>query len=287
MKPLLSVIILSFNTKKLLRNCLKSVFSSDNFNERNLEVIVVDNASTDGSAELVAKGFTKAKLIQNSENLGFSAGNNKGIREAKGKYILLLNSDTRLRPDTLCSMIRVIERDKKAGAATCKLILGNGKIDPACHRGIPTPWNTFSYMVGLEKLFPRSRLFGGYHQGWKNYSIFHEVDVISGAFFLIPRKVIEIVGLLDESFFMYGEDIDWCYRIKKAGYRVLFDPRTSAIHYKKQSGRKQDRDRELRKRIHRSFMDTMAQFYMKHYADKYPRPVTWLVRTGIKIKKYL
>lgn len=300
MNTLLSVIILSYNTKEFLKNCLNSVVSSDGFRKDELEIIVVDNASVDGSAEMVSKKFTRVNLIKNCKNIGFSAGNNAGIREAKGKYILLLNSDTKVQPNVLCSMIRIIEQDENIGAATCKLVLENGKLDPASHRGFPTPWNSFFYlMFPMEKLFPRSKLFAGYHQGWKDYSIPHEVDAISGAFFMIPRKVIERVGLLDESFFMYGEDIDWCYRIKQAGYKIIFNPKATTVHYKKQSGRGKlqatsdnpsadgQAAENIRKRTQERFINTMGQFYMKHYADKYPTPVTWLVKTGIFIRKYL
>lgn len=287
-QTLLSVIVLNFNTRELLKNCLEATLLSKGFSRGELEVIVVDNASSDDSVEKAREKFPKVKLIVNKENVGFAAGNNVGIREARGKYILLLNSDTKVESNTLCSMIRIIEQDRKIGAATCKLILGNGRLDPACHRGFPTPWNAFTYFIfPLEKIFPKNKLFGGYHQGWKSYSTLHEVDAISGAFFMIPKKVIEKIGLLDESFFMYGEDLDWCYRIKEAGYKIMFNPAVTTIHYKKQSGRQQDRDRSLRKKTHYSFMDTMAQFYMKHYANKYPKPVTWLVKAGIKIKKFI
>lgn len=285
-KPVVSIIILSFNTKDLLERCLLSVAHSD-IERGSIETIVVDNNSTDGSAELLSTKFTRIKLIKNRENVGFSAGNNIGIRSANGKYILLLNSDVEVEENTISTMVKFMESRKDLGAATCRLELPTGYMDPACHRGFPTPWNSFFYMAGVERLFPRHQVLGGYHQGWKDRTTPHDVDVISGAFFLIPRTVIDKVGLLDERFFMYGEDIDWCYRIKESGYRIVFNPAVKATHYKKQSGRAHHGNTALKRRTHVAFIDTMGQFYMKHYAGKYPLPVTWLVKLGIAVRKAL
>lgn len=298
MKPLLSVIVLSFNTNELLRQCLLSTIASKGFQKGELEVIVVDNCSSDGSAEMVNKDFTLAKLIINRSNVGFAAGNNVGIKAASGKYVLLLNSDTEFLADTLRSMVDFIQTQENIGAATCKILLSNGDIDPACHRGFPTPWSALTYIVGLEKIFPHSATFGGYHQGWKNLTVTHDVDVISGAFFLIPRRIIEKIGLLDEQFFMYGEDIDWCYRIKQAGYRVAYHPSLIVTHRKKQSGRNkkhlefQDQKAgklvdETRRRSRRYFVETMEQFYLKHYRHQYPSLLTITVLLALRIWKRL
>lgn len=281
----LSVIILSFNTRGLLENCLKAVYNSEKIDLKDIEVIVVDNNSSDGSGEMVKKNFIQVKLIKNKKNIGFSAGNNIGIRQSQGQYVLLLNSDTIVYPQTLISMIRMIEKDGQIGAGTCRLELLDGHLDPACHRGFPTPWNAFCYFVGLEKLFPKSGFFGGYHQGWKNSIEIHEVDVISGAFFLVRREVIDKVGLLDERFFIYGEDIDWCYRIKQAGYKIIFNPRVKALHFKKQSGRAHTSDTFIRKSTRYHFIDTMEQFYLKHYASVYPEIINRLVTSALKIIK--
>jgi GT2 family glycosyltransferase len=189
-------------------------------------------------------------------------------------------------------MVKFADGLPKLGAATCRIELPSGKIDPACHRGFPTPWNALAYIFGLEKLFPKLKIFGGYHQGWKNYSSPHEVDVISGAFFMIPRKVIDKVGLLDESFFMYGEDIDWCFRIKQAGFEIWYNREVKILHYKKQSGRdKKDEGRRtkdegiIKRQAEYHFAHTMEQFYRKHYVDKYPRLVNWVVLLAINIWK--
>lgn len=286
-KPLLSIIIVSYNTKGLLEECLQSVYKSKGIDKKELEVIVVDNNSTDESCEMVGNKFTQVKLIENKENIGFSAGNNIGIKSAKSEYILLLNSDVVVGTGTIRSMVDFMNQNPNVGAATCRVELSNRKLDPACHRGFPTPWNAFSFFLGLEKMFPKGRIFGGYHQTWKDVSEIHEVDVISGAFFLVRKCVIDKVGLLDEQFFMYGEDIDWCYRIRQEGWKIFFNPQVTTLHHKKQSGRGQNRDKDLKKRAHASFIDTMWQFYQKHYAKRYPFFITWLVKAGVTIKRFI
>lgn len=287
MKIKLSVIILNYNTAGLLKSCLAAVLASTGFEGKELEAIVVDNNSSDNSVEMVKNDFPDVKLIGNKKNLGFSAGNNVGIKKAGGKYLLLLNSDTLVEPDALMAILKVMENDQSIGAATCLLQTADGKIDPASHRGFPTPWNALSYFVGLEKLFSKTRLFGGYHQGWKNFKASHEVDCISAAFMMVFDEVIDKVGLLDERFFMYGEDIDWCLRIKKAGFKILFYPGVKTLHLKRQSGREQSRDKDLRKKTQTMFMDSMWQFYEKHYFAKYSLFLNWLVKIVIKIRKFL
>ena len=294
MKPILSVIVLSFNTKDYLHRCLTSIFSSKRIDMKDLEVIVVDNNSSDDSVEMVNKYFTQVKLIKNDKNVGFSAGNNIGIKKSKGKLVLLVNSDVEVNPDTLSKMMEFVNQRPELGAATCRLNLADGRIDPACHRGFPTPWAAFSYLSGLEKSFPRSKTFSGYHQGFKDLSTPHEVDVISGAFFLIPKAVIEKVGLMDEQFFMYGEDIDWCYRINQTGYKIMFNPLAVAVHHKRQSGRARKSEErrgkseeEIKKQTDYYFVHSMEQFYWKHYLGKYPRFVSELIFAVIRVKKRL
>ncbi len=281
----LSIIIVNYNTKELLTQCLKSVLVSK-MAAYSMEIIVVDNSSTDGSAETVKKNFSNVKIIQLSENAGFSAGNNAGVKKAGGAYVLLLNSDTKVNADTLKNMIDFMKEHPDVGAATCKLLLPDGAMDPACHRGFPTPWASFTYFSGLERLFPQSSFFGQYHQGFKDLTKPHEIDSPSGAFFLVRRNVIDKVGLLDEDFFMYGEDLDWAYRIHEAGWKIYFNPEVSTLHLKKQSGRA-NADAEIRANTRQYFFDTMELFYKKHYAHRYSWLVTQLVFTGIKIRSKL
>lgn len=261
----LSIIIVNYNTKDMTEACVDSIRKWSQGSA--WEIIVVDNGSTDGSAETLKK-IHGIRLIVNAKNVGFAKANNKGIQSAKGKYILLLNSDTEIREDSIGTMLRFMDGHPAAGAATCRLDLTNGTMDPACHRGFPTPWAAFTYMTGLEKLFPTSRIFGHYHMGYKNLTIPHQVDCISGAFFFVRRAAIDDVGLLDEDYFMYAEDIDWAFRLKRAGWEVWFNPEATVLHKKKQSGRANIlRSTQVQTEIY--FHTYNWLFYKKHYAKKY------------------
>lgn len=237
-------------------------------------MIIVDNASIDGSTLMIKKKFPLVNLITNKENLGYTKANNQAIKQAKGKYILLLNSDTLLEKDSLFKMLCFMDENQQWGAATCKVELANGKVDPACHRGFPTPWAALTYFSGLESFFPQSRFFGQYHQTWKNLNTPHQVDVISGAFFFIRKKVLKDVGLLDERFFVYAEDIDLCLRFKEKGHLICYNPNTKITHYKMLSGRKKAKDKLVQKKSRQYFFETMKLFYDKHYQDKY----SWITR---------
>ncbi len=290
MKPTVdvSIIIVSYNTKELLLACLTALEKTKTKEDR-WEIIVVDNASMDGSVEGIKNydlRIKNLKIIQNTENLGFAAGNNIGIKAARGKYILLLNSDTEVHEGAVSKIREFLDAHPQAGVATGKLILPDGSMDPACHRGFPTPWAAFTYMIGLERLFPHSSLFARYHQGYKDLATAHEIDSPSGAFFMVRREVIERIGMLDEDYFMYGEDLDWSYRIKQAGWQIWFVPDTTVLHRKKRSGRA-NVDPMVRKQTERYFYDTMRLFYKKHYARRYGLLVTGSVLLGIKIRSLL
>ena len=273
----LSIIIVSYNTQKLVDKLLASIKAAEKGNYK-IEIILVDNASNDGSVEMVKKRYSQVNILVNPKNIGFAAANNKGMRNAKGRLVLLLNSDTQIEKDTLIKMIDFIDKNSRYQAATCRIELVDGRLDPACHRGFPSPWAAFTYFAKFEKVLPGSKIFGQYHQGWKDLTKVHQVEVISGAFFLVSRKIIEKVGLLDESFFMYGEDIDWCLRIKKAGFRIGFVPYTKIIHVKGKSGRNKDSEqKEAKMLVNQHFWGTMKLFYKKHYADQYPKPLMWLI----------
>ncbi|MCX6794206.1 MAG: glycosyltransferase family 2 protein [Candidatus Gottesmanbacteria bacterium] len=276
----LSIVIVNFNTKDLIRTCLDSIKKwSDG---AVWEIIVVDNGSTDESVETLKK-FTGITLILNKKNEGFAKANNCGIKIAKGKYILLLNSDTEIRQDSIQTMLRFMDGHLKAGASTCRLDLVSGVMDPACHRGFPTPWASFTYMVGLEKLFPSSHIFARYHMGYKNMTIPHQVDCISGAFFMVRREAVEQVGLLDEDYFMYAEDIDWAYRFKQKGWEVWFNPEASVFHKKKQSGRSHTA-RSQRIETEQYFHKSNWLFYKKHYEKKYGPIVSLCINLFYRIR---
>lgn len=280
MKTTLSIIILSYNTKDLLKQTLDSIPFHDDW-----EIIVVDNASTDGSVAMLASQFPAVRLVQNQENVGFAAGNNQAIRIAKGKFILLLNSDTIIQNNALEQMLQLFEQDPKIGVVTPKVVLPDGAIDLACHRGMPTPWRAFTYFSKLEQLFPNSKLFGGYHLTHLNFENTHEVEAVSGVAMMVRKQVIDEVGALDERFFFYAEDLDWCLRIRTAHWKIIYDPRATILHFKSQSGKKNKSDQEKERMARHYFYETMLQFYDKHYAKKYPKIINYLVQYGIRLKK--
>lgn len=280
MKTKLSIIILSYNTRDLLKQTLASIPQHSDW-----EIIVVDNASRDDSVAMVKRDFPQVKLMLNQKNVGFAAGNNQAIQLAQGDYLLLLNSDTIVQNNALENMLKKIEQDKTIGAMTPKVILPNGAIDLACHRGMPTPWRAFTYFSKLEQFFPGLKVFGGYHLTHEDFNVTHEVEAVSGVAMMVRREVIEQVGLLDERFFFYAEDLDWCLRIRQAGWKIVYFPDSVIIHFKSQSGKKNKLDKQKEKIAKAYFYDTMQQFYDKHYEKKYPTLVKKLVQLGIVIKK--
>jgi len=301
----LSIIILSYNTKELLRKCLESLVLSIKkqacpLTRRvlRMEIVVVDNGSTDGSREYLKSQNSNLKtktqnlkLIFNQENLGYAKGNNVGLKEASGRYILFLNSDTEIVPGSLEEVVGYMEDHQDVGALTPKTLLANGKMDPDCHRGFPTPWASITYFLGLEKLFPKSKFFGQYHKFYLNLEENHEIDAGAGAFMLIRDEIVKKVGVWDESYFFYGEDLDYYYRIKQAGYKVLFYAKPLLLHYKGASSglRKESKDisrasRETRVKVAKASVGAMEIFYKKFYKDLYPSWLTFLVLEAIRIK---
>lgn len=273
----LSIIIVNYNTKKLTLQAIDSIYQSKvNFP---LEVILVDNASTEeGLKNELNERYPQVLFIANDQNEGFSKANNKGYRVASGRYILLLNSDTILEKDTLQTMMDYMESHPNVGVSGCKVVLPDGSLDKACKRGYPTPIASLYYMLQLHKLFPSSPRVNQYQLGHLDPDKEHSVDSLVGAFMFVRRKAIEEVGLLDESFFMYGEDIDWCYRIKEAGWEIKYYPKTSILHLKGASSKKKPF------KIIYEFHRAMFLFYNKHYRKKYPFFVTALVYLGICFK---
>lgn len=283
----LSVIIVSYNSNDVLEKCLKSLQKST---LENFETIVVDNASKDNPKDLVGK-FNGVIFIRNDENLGFSKANNIGIKIAKGNYILFLNPDMEVYPDTLSYMRGFMEKNKDVGAATCKVVLKTGKMDDSCHRGFPTPWNSFCHFSGLTKLFPKSKLFAGYNLGYLDLSKKHEIDSLAGSFFFTRGNAGKEVGWWDEDFFFYGEDLDFCYELKQKGWKIYYVPDVLALHYKGVSGGIKNisndistADLETKKRATKERFRAMEIFYNKHYKNKYPGILTWMVLSAIKIK---
>lgn len=282
----LSIIIVSYNTKKFILKLLESINRATHFFGKPVEIIIVDNGSEDGTEKAIKDKDPKAVLIKNKENLGFARACNQGLKKARGSYLLLLNSDTLLEVDVLTKMVNYLDSHPDVGVVTGKIIFPDGKIDPACHRGFPTPWASITYFLGLERLLPKFPLFSGYHLRYKPEETIHEIDSPSGAFFLTRREVISTVGLLDEQFFMYGEDLDWAFRIKKAGWKIVYNPTSQITHFKKQSGIK-SADPKVRVKTINAFYEAMKIFYRKHYQKKYPKLVKFIIFRVIDLKKYL
>ncbi|WP_366923787.1 glycosyltransferase family 2 protein [Metallumcola ferriviriculae] len=269
----LTIIIVNYNVKNLLYQALKSI--PRGISHISYEVQVVDNHSTDGSQEMVLRDFPEVDLIQNKENVGYAKANNQAIRKAKGKYILLLNPDTVILPGAIDKLMDYLSKHKQVGAIGPKIEMADGNLDKACKRGFPTPLNSLFKTVGLDKLFPNSRLFGSYNLTYLNNDMEHLIDCLVGACMLVRREVIEKVGMLDEQFFMYGEDIDWCYRIKDAGWYIVYYPEAKIIHYKRASSSK----RKLKTTY--EFHRAMVLYFKKHYSERYNVLIMWLVYLGI------
>lgn len=277
-----SIIILSYNTKKLLIECLTAL----PLKRKDIEVIVVDNGSTDGSAEAVARRFPGVYLIRNLVNTGFSAGNNQGMKVAKGKYFFLLNSDAVASEAAIDKLVLYLDRHPEMGAVTPKVILPDGGIDLACHRGIPTPWRALTYFLKLEQLAPNFKPFAGYHQTYLNFDKAHEIEATAATALMVRAKVIKEVGGFDERFFFYAEDLDWCKRVGDEGWKIAYLPEAEVLHFKSRSG-KRKQSKRAQEEAKRHFWETMRQFYDKHYDKKYPWWVKKLVYGGIAIKKRL
>lgn len=289
----LSVIILNYNTKDLLQDCLQSVLKSKK-SGFSYEIIVVDNASTDGSAAMVKKEFAQVRLIQSNKNVGFAAGNNLAIPHISGRYVLFLNPDTIVFPNTFKEMIVFMDNHSRVGASTCRVELLNGKLDEGCHRGFPTPWNAFCHFTRLEKIFSKVKLFSGYSLGFLPLGTIHEIDACSGSFLFVRRKIGNSLEWFDEDYFWYGEDIDFCYRIKQKGWKIFYVPKVKIIHYKGAASGMKRQTRQIstatkktRKKALTSSTEVMKIFYQKHYQEKYPKFINWLVRRGIDLIEFI
>jgi hypothetical protein len=255
----LSVIIVNYNVRQFLENALTSVYRALEGLEG--EVFVVDNASDDGSIEMVKSKFPQVRLIENSANVGFAKANNAALKQAGGRYLLLLNPDTIVQEDTFHVMKRFFDENPDVGLAGCKVLNSDGTFQLACRRSLPTPWVAFTKIFGLSSLFPHSRLFGKYNLTYLSTDETYEVDAVSGSFMFLRREVYEKVGGLDETFFMYGEDLDWCDRISRAGYKVYYVHSTKIIHFKGESTRRSSID-EIR-----TFYQAMQLFVEKHFSS--------------------
>lgn len=269
----LSIVIVSYNVRYFLEQTLLSVQEAIKGIEA--EVFVVDNASADDSVDLVREKFPEVICIANTDNVGFSKANNQAIRQAKGEYILLLNPDTVVEPQTFSKCLAFMDQHPKAGGLGVKMVDGSGRFLPESKRGLPLPWVAFYKVFGLARLFPKSKRFGRYHLTFLNPDETHEVDILSGAFMFLRKATLDTTGLLDESFFMYGEDIDLSYRIQKAGYQNYYFPETRIIHYKGESTKKSSVNYVL------VFYRAMMLFANKHFSQSHAGVFGLLIHMAI------
>jgi N-acetylglucosaminyl-diphospho-decaprenol L-rhamnosyltransferase len=299
----LAIVIVNYNVCALLRDCLKSVYASTGVT---CEVCVVDNASPDDSADMVLHEFPQAHLIRNTENMGYAAANNLGLRyfgfedqsetlalhPQRGasvrnqkpeipRYALLLNPDTVVPPDAFAQMIQLMDDHPDFGVSGPKLVRLDGSLDLACRRGFPTVEVSFWRLTKLSKLFPRSKRFGRYNMTYLDPDQAAEIDAVVGAFMLVRHEAIAQAGLLDEIFWMYGEDLDWAYRIKQCGWKVYYYPQVVVTHVKRASS---GQDNAGAAKAKYEFDRAMWLFYHKHYQATTPGVVDWLVKLGLGLK---
>ncbi len=258
-----SIIIVNYNVKDFLRQALLSVRRA--VSGLTAEIIVVDNASEDGSAETVRAEFPEVRIIENIENLGFAVANNQALRVASGRFIVLLNPDTVVQENTFSAIHDFLcsNEGKNAGMVGCKILNPDGTLQLACRRSFPTPWVAFTRLSGLSKLFPKSRIFGKYNLTYLDENALTEVEAISGSFMAVRREALDRIGFLDETFFMYGEDLDWCFRMRAAGWKIFYLPQTQIIHFKGESSKRSNLDSL------RIFYQAMHLFARKHFRAKF------------------
>jgi GT2 family glycosyltransferase len=272
----LSIIILNWNAKDLLKDCINSIY--ENTKDLNYEIIIVDNNSSDGSCDMVKENFLHIEncdLIENKDNKGFASGNNQAIRIAKGNAILLLNPDTLINADVIKKTYECLVQDEKLGVTGCKVLNLDGTLQLACRRMAPRPKDAFFKLFGISKLFKSNKNLTRYNLTHVSEDEFLDVDSVSGCFLMIKREVIDRIGLLDETFFMYGEEMDWCMRAKKEGYIVRYCPVGTIIHYKGESSKK------LGVKATYEFYRAMIIFYNKYNKGESIFLFDWIVYVGI------
>ena len=271
----LSIIIVNYNVKEFLQNLLHSIEkASSNILK---EIIVVDNASDDGSVEVIKEKFPSVKLLENKNNVGFGRANNQGLAIAKGKYILFINPDCIVSEDTLDKMISFFESHPDCGLAGCKILNSDGTLQLACRRSFPGPWTSFTKVTGLSNIFPTSKIFARYNLTYLDENKTYEVDAVSGSFMMIRKEVYQKTNGFDEQFFMYGEDLDLCYRVQKNDYKVFYVHSTQIIHYKGESTKRSNLDET------KLFYDAMHLFVKKHLSS-FPL-VELILRSAIGFRK--
>lgn len=287
-----SVIVATFNIKDLLRECLLSLKPAEEALKKegfSMEVIVTDNGSDD-SPEMVKKEFPKVKISVNG-NVGFSRANNIVRDQCTGKYVLMLNADARVEENTILESIKYMEKRPEVGAMTSKIVMTDGTLDKDARRSFPTPWVAFTHMSRLDRLFPTSKLFAKYWYGYMDPNQEAEVDVLEGAYCFVRRDILEQIDWYDEDYFLNGEDIDLCWKIKEKGYKIMYYPKIITYHHKGAAkGKKQKTatvsvDLSVKKKVLIAGSDAMAIFYKKRMWKKNPVILNYTVLAGIYVIK--
>ena len=272
----LSIIIVNYNVRDFLMHALESIQRA--VDGITAEIFVVDNASVDGSVEMLKNTFPQVIVIENQSNCGFAAANNQALRKAGGKYAVLINPDTIVQEDTFSRLIAFMDAHPDAGAATCKILNPDGSFSIDTRHSIPTPMTAFWKQIGFSKLFPHSKVFARYNLTYLDENELNQVDAISGSFMFLRTEILTGVGLLDEDYFMYCEDVDYCYRITKAGWKIYYVPASSLIHYKGESTKKNNIDYVI------NFNRSLYLFYKKHFHQKYFSIVGWIILAGVFLR---
>lgn len=270
---ILSIVIVNYNTRALTLACLRSILTRS---AGAYEVLVVDNHSSDGSVEAILSAFPEVVILENDRNEGYAKAVNMGLREASGDFLLVLNSDTELQSDTLEKSLQFMREHRDAGIMGCKLLNADGSLQPSC-RSFPSVWNIFSESFFLYLLFKRSRLFGGYYMSYFDHESIREVDVVMGAFMLIRKTVFETIGLFDETYFMYAEETDFCYRARRGGFKTFFFPGASIVHL---GGGSTHENQEFYARLHAS----LILFLCKHHTGARLYAAIGLKNIGVALR---
>jgi len=285
----LAIIIVNYNTKDILRDCLKNLerLSFKNY-VQDVQIVIVDNGSKDGSADMVGAEFKNVDLIR-TENKGLAVGYNLGMtRAADAAYYLFMGTDAFPKPGCIEGVIDFIEARSEVGIATAKLVLRSGALDMDAHRGFPIPWTALTHFAGLDRLFPKSHIFNKYFLGWHDMSKPHEIDLCISHFMMVKKEVFDKVEPWDEDFFVYGEDVDFCWRVKQGGFKIFYLPQFECLHYKgvsvgirKETSDVTKADDATKSRMKSETTHAMRLFYQKHMYRKYPWIINKVVELGI------
>jgi len=280
-----SVLIANYNTKDTLRECLTNLSTA---NYENIEVIIFDNASSDGAPQMVKSEFPNVVIIESLDNKGISYGYNRALEHAGGEFILYLGSDAFPKKHDIEGLVSYMLQNPQVGLATAKLVTLENELDMDAHRGFPTPWAAVTHFSRLNRLFKKNRIFDQYHKSFENFEQPHEIDACISHFMFVRKSVIEQINGWDEDYFVFGEDIDFCYRIKAAGYKIMYLPQYKVLHYKgtgigirKTTSKISKEGATTKIRMTKAQTNAMRIFYKKHYSSKYPTLITGMVLGGI------